>query len=317
MKSVKILTIFSFLLIGHSAIFGKNITATFVNDSLSIEVFLSSKRIKAEKMIDGIFYTIHTEGVGVEPHQGDYVKIRYVGRLLSGKIFDKSAENEPYIFQLGSGQVIAGWNKAIPKLKIGTKTTLYIPSDLAYGTTGIGTIIPPNTPLIYDLEVVEVLNRAQYVAFMRQLEDPQRKKFENQRKQQFETDKKRINDYAILHRLKAQRTASGLSYVVTKEGKGAKPKEGSKVVLHYDGLLLSDQIFDATKDKLPKTIVMGDENLIEGLEEGLSFFNEGAEGYLLIPSKLALGAMPLEENGKVVVPPHSVLIYHIQIIEVK
>ena len=309
MKPFKILIILGLILRG--------ITPTFASDSLSIEGFLSTKKIKAEKMLEGIFYTIHTEGAGETPRQGEFVKIRYIGKLLNGKVFDQSPVDEPYVFELGNGQVIPGWNKAIQKLKIGTKTTLYVPAYLAYGSEGIGNIIPPNTPLMYDIEVVEVLTKPQYEVLMHKLEDKQRKMFENRTTQQFDTDKKHINDYALLHRLKVKRTESGLSYIVTKEGKGEMPKLGSKITLHYDGMLLSDRIFDETKDKLPKTVTLGDEKLMSGWEEGLKYFNEGSEGYLLIPSKLALGSMPLEDNGKVIVPPHSVLIYHIQIVEVK
>ena len=308
MKRLKILIILALILRG--------ITPTFAGDSLSIEGFLSNKNLKAEKTREGIFYSTITEGAGQMPRQGEFVKIRYVGKLLSGKVFDESPQNEPYVFQLGSGQVVEGWNKAIQKLKIGTKATLYIPAYLAYGSDGIGSAIPPNSPLIYDIELVEVLNKDQYEGHIRNLEDKQRKMFDNRSAQQFETDKKHINDYALLHRLKVNRTESGLSYIVTKQGSGNVPKEGNKVTFHYNAMLLSDRIFDETKDKLPKIVKMGDGKLIAGLEEGLQFFNTGAEGYILIPSRLAYGATPYEE-GKVVVSPHSVLIYQVQVVEIR
>lgn len=308
MKKLKILFIFCLILRG--------ITPTFAGDSLSIEGFLSNKNIKAEKTHEGVFYSVLTEGVGQVPRQGDFVKIKYVGKLLSGKVFDESPKDEPYVFQLGNGQVIEGWNKAIQKLKMGTKATLYVPAYLAYGSVGIGTVIPPNSPLIYDIELVEVLNKSQYEAHIRKLEDKQRKMFDTRSAEQFEMDKKHINDYALLHRLKVNRTESGVSYIVTKQGTGNVPKSGSKVMLHYNAKFLSDRIFDETKDKLPKTVTMGDEKGIAGLEEGLQFFNTGAEGYILIPSKLAYGATPFEE-GKVIVPSHSVLIYQVQIVEIK
>ncbi len=309
MKPFKLLIIFSFILRG-------GISPIHASDSLSIEGFLSTKNIKAEKMFEGIFYTLTTEGTGDVPRPGEFIKIRYVGKLLNGKVFDKSPTEEPYVFQLGSGQVIKGWNKALSKLKIGTKTTLYIPANLAYGPIGIGTVIPPNSPLVYEIELVEILNKQQYDAQLHKLEDKQRKMFDNRLALQFDTDRKHINDYALLHRLKVTRTESGVSYIVTKTGKGTMPKVGSKVTLHYDGLFLSDQTFDQTKDMSPKTMTLGNDKQVVGLEEGLAFFNAGAEGYILIPSKLAYGASPFEE-GKVVIPPHSVLIYHVQVIEVQ
>ncbi|MBL7813474.1 MAG: FKBP-type peptidyl-prolyl cis-trans isomerase [Saprospiraceae bacterium] len=294
----------------------RGVSPTFASDSLSIEGFLSTKKIKAEKMLDGIFYTLNTEGVGEVPRQGDFVKIRYVGKTLAGNVFDQSPVEEPYVFQLGNGQVIEGWNKAIQRLKMGTKVTLYVPAHLAYGSIGIGNIIPPNSPLIYEIELMEVLTKPQYEAHLRKLEDKYRKMFDNRLSQQFDMDKKHINDYALLHRLRVNRTPSGLSYIVTKAGKGNLPTTGNKVTFHYNGMFLSDQIFDETKDKLPKTVTLGDEKLLAGLEEGLKFFNEGAEGYILIPSKLAYGATPVEE-GKVVIAPHSVLIYQVQVVSVK
>jgi FKBP-type peptidyl-prolyl cis-trans isomerase len=294
----------------------RGITPIFAGDSLSIEGFLSSKNIKAEKTNEGVFYSVITEGVGQIPRQGEFVKIKYVGKLLTGQVFDESPKDEPYVFQLGNGQVIEGWNKAIQKLKVGTKATLYVPAYLAYGSVGIGTAIPPNSPLIYDIEMVEVLNKSQYEAHLHKIEDKQRKIFDTRTTEQFEMDKKHINDYALLHRLKVNRTESGLSYIVTKQGTGNTPKNGNKVMIHYNALFLSDRIFDETKDKFPKTVTLGDEKLIAGLEEGLKFFNTGAEGYILIPSRLAYGATPFED-GKVVVAPHSVLIYHVQIVEIR
>ena len=178
MKTFRNLITFAFLL--------TCLTPTFASDSLTIEGYLSARQIKAEKMAEGIFCTIYTEGVGKVPKQGEYVKIRYVGKLLNGNVFDKSPEEEPYIFKLGNGQVIDGWNKAIEKLKIGTKTTLYIPSHLAYGVLGVGNVIPPNAPLAYDIELLEVLNQAQYDAIMHRLEDKRRKIFDNRVVLQFE-----------------------------------------------------------------------------------------------------------------------------------
>ena len=97
------------------------------------------------------------------------------------------------------------------------------------------------------------------------------------------------------------------------EGVGKVPKQGDFVKIRYIGKLLGGKIFD----KSPVDEPYIDDNLMAGWAEGLTFFNEGAEGYLLIPSKLGLAAMPLEENRKVVVPPNSVLIYKIQIIGIK
>ena len=79
--------------------FAEQHTAT-VGDSLSLENFMQKNNIKAEKMRDGLFCTTITEGSGDALRQGEYVKIRYVGKLLNGKTFDESPVGEPFVFPL-------------------------------------------------------------------------------------------------------------------------------------------------------------------------------------------------------------------------
>lgn len=285
------------------------------NDSLNIEKYLFSKHIKAEKTREGIYYTVYTEGGGVTPKNGDYVKIRYTGKLLDGKTFDASPKNEPFIFQLGFQQIIAGWDIVIPKLKVGTKATLYVPALYGYGAIGMGTVIPPNAPLVYDIEVESVLGAEAYNSHMRELEDKERKAFYKKLEDAFLQDKIKINDYAISRKLKVQRTESGLSYIITKQGKGENAKDGNQVSLYYEGYLLNDKKFEST-DNEPLTVRFGEGKMIEGWEEGLKYFNKGSEGYLLIPSKMAYGAFPYND-GKVPVPPNSNLVFKIQIVEIQ
>ncbi len=285
------------------------------NDTLNIENYLFSKHIKAEKTREGIFYTIYTEGVGVMPKDGDYVKIRYTGKLLDGKTFDESPINDPFIFQVGFQQVIQGWDIVIPKLKVGTKATIYVPAKYGYGTTGMGNVIPANSPLVYDLEIESVLSKESYNTHMRDLEDRERKAFYKKMDDEFLQDKVKINEYAIAHKLKVQRTESGLSYLITKEGKGERAKEGNLLIVSFQGYLLNDKLFESNNNK-PFTFKLGDGRVIEGWEEGLKLFNKGSEGYLLIPSKMAFGSISYEE-GKIPVPPHSNLVYKIQVIDIQ
>ena len=129
-------------------------------------------------------------------------------------------------------------------------------------------------------------------------------------------DQRLIADYALIHRLKVKRTASGVSYVITKEGKGERAKTGSKLTLNYDGMLLNDRVFDSTKDREPFTFTLGEGRTILGLEEGLQQFSEGCEGYLLIPSKFGYGSNPFDD-GKIVMGGNSVLVFKIHVLSVK
>lgn len=105
----------------------------------------------------GLRYQITAEGSGKQPSKGAMVSVHYKGQLLDGTVFDSSYQrNQPIDFPIGVGQVIAGWDEGIQLLKVGDKARFVIPSDLAYGSRGAGGVIPPNAPLIFDVELVNV-----------------------------------------------------------------------------------------------------------------------------------------------------------------
>jgi hypothetical protein len=88
---------------------------------------------------------------------GDTITVHYLGGFTDGKVFDNSYQrNTPLSFQVGGGQVIQGIDQGVVGMKIGGKRQLVIPSDLAYGPTGQGDVIPPNTPLIFELELLDI-----------------------------------------------------------------------------------------------------------------------------------------------------------------
>ncbi|KAJ3482236.1 hypothetical protein NLI96_g7106 [Meripilus lineatus] len=90
--------------------------------------------------------------------QGDKIKVHYTGKLFSnGKKFDSSLDRgEPLPLILGAGQVIRGWDEGLKGMCQGEKRTLTIPSNMAYGSRGFGNIIPPNSVLVFDVELVDL-----------------------------------------------------------------------------------------------------------------------------------------------------------------
>ncbi|MGE8600373.1 MAG: FKBP-type peptidyl-prolyl cis-trans isomerase [Acinetobacter calcoaceticus] len=104
----------------------------------------------------GLQYQVLKEGNGQKPKATSRVKVNYEGRLLDGTVFDSSiARNHPVEFQLS--QVITGWTEGLQTMKEGGKTRFFIPANLAYGEVGAGDTIGPNSTLIFDIELLQVL----------------------------------------------------------------------------------------------------------------------------------------------------------------
>jgi len=96
-------------------------------------------------------------GTGATVKAGDTISIHYLGTLMDGTKFDSSYDRgQPFETQIGVGMLIEGWDKGIPGMKVGGKRKLTIPSHLAYGERGAGSLIPPGSDLIFEVELVSV-----------------------------------------------------------------------------------------------------------------------------------------------------------------
>ncbi len=110
-----------------------------------------------DKTESGLRYKVLQSGSGKQATKGAMVSVHYKGQLLDGTVFDSSYKRkQPIDFNVGIGQVISGWDEGIQLLKVGDKARFVIPSELAYGSQGAGGVIPPDAPLIFDVELMDV-----------------------------------------------------------------------------------------------------------------------------------------------------------------
>jgi len=112
---------------------------------------------KGTKTASGLQYWDLKKGAGAVAKAGATVKVHYTGWLTDGKKFDSSLDRgEPFEFKLGAGMVIKGWDEGVAGMKVGGKRQLRIPADLGYGAAGAGAAIPPNSTLVFDVELLGV-----------------------------------------------------------------------------------------------------------------------------------------------------------------
>jgi FKBP-type peptidyl-prolyl cis-trans isomerase FklB len=132
-------------------------TVTVDKNKIEGDAFLTkNKKNKGVVTLpDGLQYKIITQGKGPKPTDTDVVLVNYAGTFINGKEFDSSYKrHEPISFPVGG--VIPGWTEALKLMPVGSTWMLYIPSELAYGEQGSPPTIPPNTLLIFKVELLEI-----------------------------------------------------------------------------------------------------------------------------------------------------------------
>ncbi len=140
------LLIIGLILVGGFYVFSVNIDNNFLKGDITESI--KNNMLEIETIV---------EGSGVESKVGDSLTVHYTGMLEDGTKFDSSVDRgTPFNFILGIGQVIEGWEKGMEGMKVGEKRKLTIQPEYAYGERGVPGVIPPNTTLIFEVELLEI-----------------------------------------------------------------------------------------------------------------------------------------------------------------
>lgn len=126
------------------------------NEAKIMEAFVKKNQPNATKTQFGIYRVVLKEGAGEIAKKGQTVTVHYTGKLMDGSTFESSVGRDPFPVTIGTGSVIPGWEQALELMKKGEKAWVFIPSALAYGEQGAGGVIEPFTPLIFEIEVLDI-----------------------------------------------------------------------------------------------------------------------------------------------------------------
>jgi len=200
--------------------------------------------------------------------------------LEYSKKFDSSRDRKnPFEFSIGMGRVIKGWDEGLLSMKVGGKRKLIIPSELGYGPKETGPI-PPNSILIFDIELLEV--KEKYID----------------------------TDFSLPGREVV--TDSKLRMIIHKKGNSQKPQKGQTILVHYTGMLEDGTTFDSSHDRgKPFQFKVGMERVIKGWDEALLLMSKGEKRTLIIPPNLGYGP-----KGAGPIPPNSILIFEVELVDI-
>lgn len=278
-----------------------------------LQDYIQKNNITVQPSATGIYYLETKKGTGKSPAEDMYITAHYAVNLLGGEqLFSTRDKDDPVDFKFNSPFENKGFMEVIGKMREGGKANAIVPSAMAFGAEGAGSVVPPFSTLYYDIELIKVMNKQEYDA--RQTQKAEKRKADAIKKDKDEEAiiQKYIKDNGITP------TASfpnGLIYIEKEAGKGPKAQAGKKVKVHYTGKLLDGTKFDSSVDRgEPFEFTLGKQQVIEGWDLGIALMNEGAKGMLIIPSKLGYkdrGA------GGGQIPPYATLIFDVELVEVE
>jgi FKBP-type peptidyl-prolyl cis-trans isomerase len=262
----------------------------FSRDVQAIDDWLASVSISAYRDASGIRFGINQIGNGdLPPTRAQSAKITYTVKLFDGTIVEETKTLEDDLNQFPTLGLLEG----VELLPAGTKATLYVPSGLAYGNNSVG-LIPANTNLIYEVEVLSVIPKPSQVA-------------------QLGADSVAIDTYLTNNSINAVKGDLGIRYVVQEQGTGMYPTLYDRVKVSYSAKVMSTgvQFFAGTLEpssSFDSRVV----DYLPGLQMALRLLPAGSKATFYLPSTLAFGT---SGTGSGTVPANANLIYQINLIE--
>lgn len=273
----------------------------------------------------GLLYNIHTSKGGAKIKEGDFVSLNMVIKTDGDSILNSTYESGQQAKMAmpksqSKGDIVSGINL----LGEGDSATFKIAADSLFKN---GQQRPPGFKskyVVYTVKIEKVIAKGSLneQVFRGRITDYLKSETEAVKKQ----EPAKIQKYIADHHLKLEKTASGLQYVITNPGTGAKPAVGDTAVVNYTGKQTNDKVFDtsikdiAKKEKVqmdpmrqfaPIRIPVGEGKVIPGWDEGLQLLNKGAKATFIIPSDIAY-----KDQGVGPIGPYSPLVFEVEMVDI-
>jgi len=266
------------------------------NSRAGIE-FLNENRARegVVTLPNGLQYEVLRRGDGTRPERQDSVVVNFRGTLVDGTVFDTTyVRSSAAVIDLND--TLPGLSEGLALMRERAKYQFVLPPELAYGAEAPDEIIGPNSILIYEIELLQVLGPIRSVpsAAVSSLEEGQRFLEENRHKSGVVT------------------MDSGLQYKILRPGNGLQPKRNGRVTVHYSGRFINGAEFDSSYSR-GETTTFRVKRVIPGWTEALRMMSEGAHWEIYVPAELAYGKKGLLPT----VAPNTTLIFRIELFKAR
>ena len=273
--------------------------------------FIAERGYTVQPDSNGIYFIELQKGSGNAPVRDMWISVHYSVFMLNGYQLFSSRERamEPMDFQLGRRFENDGFQMVVERMRKNGIAQAVVPSALAFGEQGAGDVVPPFTPLYYEIEVLDIMTMEQW----------DRKQSDKKVAEAIAKDKKAAEEKtAIANYLKdnnltpTTQLPTGITYVEKVRGSGPMPKIGDKVKVHYTGTLLNGTKFDSSLDGgQPLEFTIGRGEVIMGWDKGIALMTVGSKGILIVPFDQGYGA-----QGGGPIPPYSTLVFDLELLEI-
>ncbi len=282
----------------------------------SLLIFLFSCDNKEQTLDNGVKLKYVKTGSASKIQDGDIVLLNlqyfdYDGNELLNKI-----GNDPVVLRKDSTWKNNGIiYDVIDNLVLGDSVFFQLTTEQFFENAPQAVDMPDsvkNKLISFYCGVQNVMSQSEFEDFQREQYEKMQQEMELNDEKQLSVDLELIENYLKENNVNATKTESGLYYEVTKNGTGDNASSGDNVTVHYTGMLLNGEVFDSSVSRnQPFSFQLGKGMVIKGWDEGITYFNKGAEGRIFIPSPLGYGSA----GAGGIIPPNAVLIFEIQVLD--
>ena len=272
-------------------------------------IFFSSCTNNVKELDNGVSLKYFKNGSGDFVENGEIIMFNLLYYDNEGNEQFRSQPNEPVLQQKDSLWENIPFLNVISTLKEGDSVFFQLSLDQF-----LGFIPGANYPDSLGSELMSFYAGIEDIMTREEFENYQKEQYEKMKMnddQQLSIDLELIDNYLKENNIEAIKTESGLRYVVQKEGEGRNAAPGDNVSVHYTGMLLNGEVFDSSLERQPLSFTLGQGMVIQGWDEGISYFNKNAKGTIYIPSYLGYGA----RGAGGAIPPNAVLVFEIELID--